>query len=160
MNAAQRAMERLVRWTELEYGSPSCGTGTALRAGGREIVHFHSDRDADLYLTAGPIQRLWPELDHSTALRLHPDSPWVTVHLDCGGDADLLVSLVSVALKANAADGPGAGSRVGTVCNLARVDVLSRRHLGGAAPEGVGARSSVLGRARAHVHRPGQRRTA
>lgn len=145
MNAAQRAMERLVRWTELEYGAPGCGTGTALRAGGREIVHFHSDRDADLYLTDGPIRRLRPELDHSTALRLHPDSPWVTVHLDCVGDADLLVSLASVALKVNAAAGPESGSRAGTVCNLARVDVLSRRH---------------LAEAGAHVHLPGQRRTA
>ena len=124
MNAALRAIEQLESWSDLDSAPASCGTGTAVRSGSRDIVHFHSDHDADLHLTGAAIIRLRTELEHSTAVRLHPGSEWVTVHLDCTGDADLLVSLVSVALKAHAPTLPPTAPPADALCNLARVDIM------------------------------------
>ncbi|MCW2901501.1 MAG: hypothetical protein JWO67_3766 [Streptosporangiaceae bacterium] len=101
MKAARRAMEQLGTWPDLTSAPPACGIGQALWAAESEIVHFHSEHDADLHLTRTAIQRLHPELSHSSAVRLLPGSAWVTLHLDCDGDVTLLVSLVSVALRAH-----------------------------------------------------------
>jgi hypothetical protein len=119
MNAAQRAREQLQTWPYLAAAPASCGTGEALLAQGAEIVHFHSARDADLHLTGPAIHRLHEELDRSTAVLLHDDSPWVTVHLECDSDADLLVSLVSVALRAHTPP----SSEGAAPCNLTRVEL-------------------------------------
>ncbi|MFC1416121.1 luciferase domain-containing protein [Streptacidiphilus cavernicola] len=132
MNVAQRANEQLASWPELTRVPSGCGSGSALRAGDHDIVHFHSDRDADLHLTPGPIARLHAELEQSTAVRLHPESPWVTVHLDCDSDADLLVALVSIALQAHA--NVPAGPAEPAPCNLARVEILTSAQLAPAAP--------------------------
>jgi hypothetical protein len=94
-------MTQLASWPDLSEAPPSCGTGRALRSAGVEIVHFHSDRSVDLHLTAGTIRRFQDELKNSTAIRLVPDSPWVTIHLQCDADIDLLQTLASVALQAH-----------------------------------------------------------
>jgi hypothetical protein len=130
MNAAQRAREQLRTFPLLDSAPASCGTGEALLAQEHEIVHFHSARDADLHLTGAALERMREELDRSTAVRLHPESPWVTVHLDCDSDADLLVSLVSVALRAHA----GTAARPAAACNLGRVEIESAEGLVAAAP--------------------------
>lgn len=136
MTPAQKAMERLALWPDLTPCEAGCGTGRALRsvgtvgAVGDEILHFHSERDVDLHLTARAIQRLHYDFAESTAIRLVPGSRWVTVHLDCDADVDLLLSLVSVALKAHAHAQPGgtlAADRLpAAVCNFHRVTVLQR----------------------------------
>jgi xanthine/CO dehydrogenase XdhC/CoxF family maturation factor len=118
MNAARRAMEQLGTWPGITSASPACDIGQALRTAGSEIVHFHSGHDADLHLTPPVIHRLQPELSHSSAVRLYPESAWVTVHLDCDGDITLLVSLVSVALQAHTAARP---HRAAAPCNIHRV---------------------------------------
>jgi hypothetical protein len=122
MNAARRAMEQLESWPGLTSAPASCGTGVALWAGSHEIVHFHSDHDADLHLTSQVIARLHDELERSTAVRLHSASEWATIHLDCSGDADLLTTLASVALKAHATPWHSPGSAA--PCNLARVEIM------------------------------------
>ncbi|PWI16831.1 hypothetical protein DI272_23680 [Streptomyces sp. Act143] len=122
MTPAQRALERLQVWPDLRTGQASCGTGRALHAGRSEIVHFHSDHDVDLHLTDRALDRFAGDLSESTAIRLVPGSRWVTVHLDCDTDVDLLLSLVSMALKAHQApqqDTSGA-------CNFHRVTVVPR----------------------------------
>ena len=128
MTLAQRAFERLHAWPDLTKGPASCGTGRALRSAHDEIVHFHSDRDVDLHLTHRAIQRFQYDLGGSSAIHLVPGSRWVTVHLDCDADVDLLLSLVSIALKAHqtqqAADPPSG-------CNFHRVTVLPRSAAGG-----------------------------
>jgi len=128
MTPAQKAMERLAAWPDLTPCEAGCGTGRALRSVGDEIVHFHSERDVDLHLTARAIQRLHYDFAESTAIRLVPGSRWVTVHLDCDADVDLLLSLVSVALKAHAHQGgtPAADRLPAAVCNFHRVTVLPR----------------------------------
>jgi hypothetical protein len=92
-------MTQLASWPDLSEAPPSCGTGRALRSVGAEIVHFHSDHSVDLHLTARTIRRFQDELKNSTAIRLVPDSNWVTIHLDCDSDIDLLLTLASVALQ-------------------------------------------------------------
>jgi Family of unknown function (DUF5519) len=131
MNLAQRALERLDAWPDLTVGPASCGTGRALSTPRSEIVHFHTDHEADLHLTSGAIQRISGDLAESTAIRIVPGSRWVTVHLDCDADVDLLLSLVSVALQAHQTwSPPGAAPPV--ECNFRRVTVLSRdRNLSG-----------------------------
>ncbi|MFC3572503.1 luciferase family protein [Streptomyces yaanensis] len=130
MTLAQRALEQLKAWPDLTAGPASCGTGQALRSSHsdisthNDIVHFHSDYEADLHLTSRAIQRFSGDLAESTAIRMVPGSLWVTVHLDCDADVDLLLSLVSVALKAHQASPPGSPSP--TACNFRRVTVLSR----------------------------------
>ncbi|WP_210585284.1 luciferase family protein [Streptomyces sp. GESEQ-35] len=125
MTLARRALERLEAWPDLTVVPASCGTGRALRTPRNEIVHFHSDHEVDLHLTSAAIQRFSDDLVKSTAIRLVPGSRWVTVHLDCDTDVDLLASLVSVALQAHdkplPADGPPAQR-----CNFHHVTVLPR----------------------------------
>jgi hypothetical protein len=125
MTLAERAMERLKVWPDLSAGQASCGAGRALRSVHSEILHFHSDRDVDLHLTVPAIQRIHDDLRESTAVRLVPGSRWVTVHLDCDADVDLLMSLVSVALKAHLAQAPGTGPAV-VSCNFHRVTLVPR----------------------------------
>ncbi|CAL9631361.1 luciferase family protein [Streptomyces sp. Tu 3180] len=125
MTPAQRAMERLGTWPDLTVCPAGCGTGQALRTSRDEIVHFHSARDVDLHLTQRAIQRFHYDLGGSSAIQLVPGSCWVTVHLDCTTDVDLLLSLVSVALKAHQARPRSAGSTAAG-CNFHRVTVLPR----------------------------------
>lgn len=123
MTLAERALERLLLWPDLLAGQPSCGTGQALLSVHGEIVHIHSDHDVDLRLTGRAIKRFATDLAGSTAIRVVPGSGWVTVHLDCDTDVDLLMSLVSMALKAQQGpDGEPAGP-----CNHHRVTVLPRQ---------------------------------
>ncbi|MET9773182.1 luciferase family protein [Streptomyces sp. NPDC006367] len=127
MTLAQRAFDRLHAWPDLSPGRASCGTGRALRSVRDEIVHFHSDRDVDLHLTHRAIQRFQYDLGGSSAVHLVPGSRWVTVHLDCGADVDLLMSLVSIALKAQQSE-PAA--QTSPDCNFRRVTVLPRTAAG------------------------------
>lgn len=119
-------MERLEVWADLSTAPASCGTGQALRSPHEEIVHFHSDRDVDLHLTVPAIRRFHDDLRESTAIRLVPGSRWVTVHLDCDTDVDLLMSLVSVALKAHQPGSAPLADPARTGCNFRRVTVVPR----------------------------------
>ncbi|WP_063775102.1 luciferase domain-containing protein [Streptacidiphilus anmyonensis] len=121
MSAAERAREQLVGWPDLTLGQSSCGVGTSLSSGGREIVHFHTGPQTDVQLTPAAIARLDERLRESTAVRLHADSGWVTVLVECDTDIDLLSTLVSVALQANAAQHP---TLVPTPCNFQRTTIL------------------------------------
>ncbi|MFD5568593.1 luciferase domain-containing protein [Streptomyces cadmiisoli] len=131
MTLAQRALERLQAWPDLTAGPASCGTGRAVRSARSEIAHFHTPHDVDLYLAGRAIGRFADDLRESTAIRLVPGSRWVTVHLDCDTDVDLLLSLVSVALQAHQ-DLPAEASAGG--CNFHRVTVLRRDPAGAAHP--------------------------
>lgn len=130
MTAASRALTRLATWPDLTEVRPTCGTGRALRSGGVEIAHFHSDRSVDLHLTAKAIRRFERDLRHSTAIRLLPGSPWVTVHLECETDIDLLLTLVSAALQAHQRH-PDADATALPRCNDHREAALTRESVGG-----------------------------
>ncbi|MFF0160779.1 luciferase family protein [Streptomyces sp. NPDC005263] len=125
MTTGSRAMTRLADWPDLVEARPSCGTGRALRCDGAEIAHFHSGRKADVHLSAPAIWRLRADLKGSTALRLVPGSAWVTVRLECESDIDLLLTLVSVALKAHQGSVPGDPAPVAR-CNELRGAAIAR----------------------------------
>lgn len=118
-------MARLVGWPDLSEARPSCGTGRALRSVGADIAHFHSDRSVDLHLTARTIRRFQDDLRSSTAIRLVPGSHWVTIRLECDSDIDLLMTLVSVALKAHQGQ-PDSDLASPTRCNGQPTAVLAR----------------------------------
>lgn len=99
MTAAHRAMALLENWPNLVSGPPKCTVGQAFASAGHEIVHFHTADSADLHLTCAAVERLLPQLRHSTAIRVRPGASWITVLLDCDADIELLLGLVSVALK-------------------------------------------------------------
>lgn len=106
VTAAQRAMALLETWPDLISGPPRCAVGHAFASAGYEIVHFHSDDSADLYLTRTAVERLLPQLTHASAIRARPGASWITVLLDCDADVQLLLGLVSVALKEHGAVPP------------------------------------------------------
>ncbi|GGT28067.1 luciferase domain-containing protein [Streptomyces chromofuscus] len=133
MTLAQRALEQLQAWPDLTAGPASCGTGRAVRSVRSEIAHFHTAHDVDLHLTGRAIRRIAQDLSVSTAIRLVPGSRWVTVHLDCDTDVDLLMSLVSVALHAHQERFP-AEPAAPAGCNFHRVTVLRRDPAGMAPP--------------------------
>ncbi|MFD5700534.1 luciferase domain-containing protein [Streptomyces lasiicapitis] len=107
MTAAQRAMTELESWPNLVSGAPRCAVGRSFGLAGvpgamdYELVHFHSDDAADVCLTRAAVDRLRPQLAHSSAIRLRPGASWITVLLDCDIDVALLLTLVSVGLKAH-----------------------------------------------------------
>jgi hypothetical protein len=121
MSAAERAREQLASWPDLTIGQSSCGAGSSLSSDGREIVHFHPGAQTDVQLTPAAIARLDERLRESTAVRLHADSGWVTVLVECDTDIDLLSTLVSVALQAHAAQRPAPAA---TPCNFHRTTIL------------------------------------
>ncbi|MFC5218182.1 luciferase family protein [Streptomyces coerulescens] len=129
MTLAARAFAQLATWPDLTEVEPSCGTGRALAAAHGDIAHFHSDRDLDLCLTARVIRRFEEHLRAATAVRLVPGSHWVTVRMEVVADFDLLMTLVSLALRAQQTwplpdHEPHAG------CNDLRSAVVARQSLG------------------------------
>jgi len=121
MKAACRAWEQLESWADLTTAPASCGQGRALVANGGEIAHLHNDHDADLHLTDEAIERMRTELEHSTAVRLHSGTGWITLRLDCDQDAELMVSLVSIALQAQSRNRPQAPARP---CNRGHISIV------------------------------------
>nr|BFD86275.1 DUF5519 family protein [Streptomyces sp. Xyl84] len=119
MTLAARALAQLATWPDLMEAVPSCGTGQALGSAHGEIAHFHSDRDVDLKLTDRAIRRLSGDLRRFAAVRVVPGSSWVTIRLDASADVDLLLSLMSVALKADQG-GAGEDRPVPAGCNDGR----------------------------------------
>lgn len=125
MTLALRAMTQLVSWPDLSEALPYCGTGRALSSDRGEIAHFHSDHDVDLHLTVGVIRRLEDQLRASTAVRLVPGSPWVSMRLEADTDIDLLLTLVSMALLAHHA-WPVLSAGPPVACNEHRGALLPR----------------------------------
>ncbi|MBO2452727.1 DUF5519 family protein [Actinomadura barringtoniae] len=80
-----------------------CGMGVALTAGGSQIMHLHTDDEAELRLSRPVIERLGGVLTESGRVRIKPDSEWIAVRLDTDSDMALVVSLASVAIKASTA---------------------------------------------------------
>ncbi|MBC3841454.1 hypothetical protein GXW82_17600 [Streptacidiphilus sp. 4-A2] len=121
MKPACRAWEQLESWVDLTSVPASCGQGRALVTPVSEIAHLHNDHDADLHLTDRAIERMRSELEQSTAVRLHPGTGWVTLHLDCDQDAELMISLVSVALQAHAGQRPAPRANP---CNRGHISIM------------------------------------
>ncbi len=69
---------------------------------GREIAHFHGDREVDIRLTRLRQRRLNKTLSGDRRVRLRPrPSEWVWVRFSKRPDTDFVMELVKQAVKAN-----------------------------------------------------------
>ncbi|MER6952239.1 luciferase family protein [Nonomuraea sp. NPDC000554] len=74
--------------------------GVSFAAGGREIVRL-TGRTAHVHLTRPAIDRLEAALGTCPHVNPSAERGWVLMHVDASLDVDLLLALVSVAIKAN-----------------------------------------------------------
>ncbi|MDF5752760.1 luciferase family protein [Spongiactinospora sp. TRM90649] len=73
------------------------------RAGGVRIVRMTPDGTAELLLTESVIERMAPVLADCAQVVTGGRPGWVSIRIAGRADAELFLSLVSVAIKANAA---------------------------------------------------------
>ncbi|MFJ2034201.1 luciferase family protein [Streptosporangium sp. NPDC087985] len=92
---------QLIRWPDLALKRTRRGLG--FRAGGREIVRMSGGHTAELLLTTDVIDRWARVLTDCRRVTLGRDTGWVVMKIEGKTDADLFLSLVSVAIKVNQA---------------------------------------------------------
>jgi hypothetical protein len=117
---AGRLIRQLDAWPGVRVGEADCGLGTGFaitHRAGLQILHLHGD-EAELRLTRPVIARLGDPLRESGRVTVLPGGDWVRVRLDTEYDVDLVMSLVSVAIKASDSAAHGGTS---SPCNAARV---------------------------------------
>lgn len=127
---SDRVVTEVTSWPAVSATRADCGSGIGLSAGSHQIVHLHEPGRAQVRLTRPVIQRMEDALLESGQVQLEELGDWVSVRLDSDSDAALLVSLVSVAIKANAAGPPGVSRRETAPCQdrSARRTNRWRRH--------------------------------
>lgn len=99
-SAAERVAAQLTTWPGLEASRPSCGTGRSFSFHGDQILHLHTGGEADLRLSRACVERLDKVLAESGQVVTRPDDAWVTVRLDTDTAGALLISLMSLAIRA------------------------------------------------------------
>jgi hypothetical protein len=86
-----------------------------------QILHFHDESYAVLRLTRPVIDRMHEALAHSRRIFMVPGDDWIGIRLETPSDVALLVTLVSVAIKANVGVPPAPVATVGVPsCGAAR----------------------------------------
>ncbi|GAA2860732.1 hypothetical protein GCM10010517_19390 [Streptosporangium fragile] len=90
---------QLISWPDLAVKRTRRGLG--FRASGREIVRMSGDDTAELLLTEPVIDRWARVLTDCHRVTPGSDAGWVTMTIDGRADAELFLSLVSVAIKVN-----------------------------------------------------------
>ncbi|MEU8206289.1 luciferase family protein [Streptosporangium sp. NPDC049046] len=90
---------QLLRWPALALKRTRKGLG--FRADGREIVRMSGDHTAELLLTKPVIDRWARVLADCRRVTPGADDGWVAMSIEGRADAELFLSLVSVAIKAN-----------------------------------------------------------
>jgi hypothetical protein len=99
---ASRVLKQLEAWPGCHAGHAECGSGAGITVGARQILHLHTGDEAELWLTVSFIERMRPALETSPQVALEPHRDWIGIRLETEDDADLLVSLFSLAIKAHA----------------------------------------------------------
>ncbi|QXJ22185.1 DUF5519 family protein [Actinomadura graeca] len=97
---ADRALRQLSGWPALTVCRAADGTASGLALRTHQIVHLHSEDEAEVLLTPPVVRRMAEALDDCNQVIIEPGG-WVRVRLDSASDVTLFVSLVSVAIKAN-----------------------------------------------------------
>lgn len=103
---AQRVVSLTRCWPILRVERADCGQGIALAVDGGQVAHLHED-DAELLLGRASVDRIRPALELSG--RIVPEGPALRLTLEGEHDVRLLLSLLSVAIKARwtaAGNGP------------------------------------------------------
>ena len=99
-SAAERVAAQLTTWPGLEAGRPSCGAGRGFSFHGDQILHLHTGDEADLRLSRAFVERLDKVLAESGQVVTRSGDEWVTVRLDTDTAGALLISLLSLAIRA------------------------------------------------------------
>jgi hypothetical protein len=115
-----RVIAQVTAWPAVSASRATCGRGVALSVNSHQIVHLHDPTPAQVRLTRPVIQRMAEALQASGRVEMAPEDDWVSLTLDSDGDVALLVSLVSVAIKAHAAQPPGVSHRDPAPCAAGR----------------------------------------
>jgi hypothetical protein len=115
-----RVIAQVTSWPSVSTGRAECGMGVELTVNTRQIVHLHAQGGAQVRLTRPVIRRMEDALLHSGRVEMEPSEDWVSVQLDSESDVALLLSLVSVAIKATAAEPPGVARRSPPQCPAER----------------------------------------
>jgi hypothetical protein len=102
-SVAALVLDRLDRWPEVHVAHATCGSGVGVAVRRHELLRLHDDREAELCLTGAVIERMGATLSANPQVRLPAQGDWVSVQLDTWWDADLLLTLLSVAIKAHLA---------------------------------------------------------
>lgn len=124
-SVAGRVIALLSAWPTVRAARADCGVGVgvAVGANARQFLHFHDESYADLRLTHAVIDRMHDALADSGRVLMVPGDDWIGVPLETASDAHLLVTLVSVAIKANSVAHPFAAARPLMPCGADRVRV-------------------------------------
>jgi hypothetical protein len=85
-----------------------------------QILHFHDEAYADLRLTRPVIDRMREALAHSRRIFMVPGDDWIGIRLETPSDVALLVTLVSVAIKASLGLPSPVAAAAGPSCGAAR----------------------------------------
>ena len=91
---------QLATWPGLTASRPSCGTGRCFSFQGGQILHLHTGDEADLRLSSAFVERLDRVLTESGQVVVRPGDDWVTIRLDTDTAGALLISLMSLAIRA------------------------------------------------------------
>jgi hypothetical protein len=113
---AGQVIALLSAWPTVRTGAADCGVGVGIGTHAGQILHFHGENYADLLLTDPAIGRMHEVLARSGQIFMAPGDDWIGLRLDTPSDTALLVTLVSVAIKANSAVPPQFPARSRTPC--------------------------------------------
>lgn len=95
-----RALEQLQEWPALRVHQAGNHIILCAATSGVPIVRLREPDQASLCLTWPVIQRLGEALDSDGRVRVEPGSDWVQVRMHGTSDLRLLVTLVSLAIRA------------------------------------------------------------
>lgn len=94
-----QAVHQLRAWPALTFLPTAAGA--VFTSGDREIVRLAGPRTAHLHLTTPVLDRVRAALCTCTHLETGADRGWVTIVMETSADLDLVLALISVAIKAN-----------------------------------------------------------
>jgi hypothetical protein len=116
---SDRVISQVTGWPSVSASRAECGMGVGLSVDTHQIVHLHAQGGAHVRLTRAVIVRMEDALLDSGRVEMESGEDWVSVRLDSDSDVALLLSLVSVAIKATAAEPAGVARRAAPQCPAA-----------------------------------------
>jgi hypothetical protein len=117
---AGHALAQLSAWPSVVARQADCGLGIGVGTRAGQVLHFHNEDHVALCLTRPVIDRFRDVLSPA-GIDVIPDADWIGIHLETPTDITLLVTLVSVAIKANLPDPPHAPFHRMTPCGSSTV---------------------------------------
>jgi hypothetical protein len=119
-SCAGHALAQLSAWPSVQARRADCGFGISVGTRAGQILHFHDEDHAALCLTRPVIGRFRDVLAQA-GIDVIPGDDWIGMRLETPTDTTLLVTLVSVAIKANSPATPHAPFHRMTPCRSSAV---------------------------------------